>query len=249
MIGARKLFAFSLNFLLKNPLLLFYNLLYFLPVILAFFGMFIVALSVGALSLVTFDFLHILNTVSSIIFGSLFALIVPLVIALPFTVVSLGFTIYIQMRMRSSHISMLNSLNRAWEICKNVWWVVPLHILYIFSGVVWLGVFTTFLLFYTHQFLLDGETSFMNMLAESWKLLKKTFWVYIRLIIINIIFTGTIFSSAIICFILSLIPFISFIFVFLGFFLSIIALLFCVINFIILKIGINKLYLEAQQQN
>ncbi len=132
MIHARKLLKYSFNFLLNNPLLLFYGFIYFLPVIIAIVGVILLTISIGTLSLITFSFPTIINTVFGVLFGSFLALFVMIIFFFAVVVLSLGFTIYIQEHLKKSSATVGDSIKRSLRICRKNLWVVPVYMLYFF---------------------------------------------------------------------------------------------------------------------
>ncbi|MBY0110075.1 MAG: hypothetical protein K2X90_03125 [Candidatus Babeliaceae bacterium] len=253
MIGARRLLKYSFNFLLSNPLLLFYGFVYFLPVISAIIGVIILAISVGTLSLITFSFPIIVRTVLGVLFGSFFA--IGLMILFFFIVIlfSLSFTAYVQSNLRHGNSSIKSSFRKSLRICSSVFWVVPTYIVYFFvsNSILWVFAFAVFC--YVPQILLDGEISFTKSFSLSWQYFKKTWWVMARFFMLIILIASILLLGALASLSLAamLIPFISASIVF-----SVLALiiffglfLFCILGSMIIIIGTNKLYLEVKQQH
>jgi len=253
MLGARKLLRDSFNFLLENPILFFYGFIYFLPVILAIVGVILLTISVGTLSLITLSFPTIVRTVFGVLFGSFFAIFFMAIFAFAVVVISLGFTIYIQAHLRGLHASVRASLKRSLTICSSIFWVVPVYLIYFFvrNSPLWIVAFVIFC--YIPQLLIDGHTSLTQVFRLSWDYFKKTFWVMVRFflliffLVIGLLLTAIVLLSLAALFIpfpgASLFFSLLAIVIFFGIFL------FCVMSSMIIIIGINKLYLEAKQQN
>ncbi len=253
MIGARKLLSDSFNFLINNPLLFFYGFIYFLPVIVAIIGVLLLAISVGTLSLVTFSLPTIVSTVFGVVFGSFFAICLMVLFSFAVVVVSLGLTVYIQDLLKGSQATVGDSLKRALTICSSILWVVPVYLLcaFVSNSPLWLVTFIAFC--YVPQLLADGYTSLTEVFSLSWNYLKKTFWVMMRFFILIFLMVIGLLFAALLSLALAafLIPFPGASLVFSALAITIFfgLFLFCVMGSMIVIIGINKLYIEAKQQN
>ncbi len=246
MIRARSLIRESFSFLKDHPSLLFYSFLYFLPSLLAITGIILLAISLGVLSMVTFNFSTILGAVLHIIFGSFGSIIIMGSVFCFTVIISLGFTVYIQGLLHKTHASMFSSLKESWKICGKVWWVIPLYCLYSFSYSLPFGFLFAIGLSYFHQLLIDGETSFTRCLQLSWSFFQKTFWVLLRFFVL---FFMIIVFSGFLTF-LSLILAIKFFIFRVLFVIMMCGLIFLYLTATtVLRIGMNKLYLEVKQQN
>jgi len=253
MIGARKLLGDSFKFLLHNPLLFFYGFIYFLPVILAMVGVILLTISVGTLSLITFSFPTVVRTVFGVMFGSFFAIFFMVLFFFAVVVISLGLTAYVQSHLRGSHASVRASLKKSLAICSSIFWVVPLYLIYFFvsNSPLWIFAFIAFC--YVPQLLVDGHTSLTEVFSLSWDYFKKTFWVMMRFfVLIFLLVIGLLFAALFSLGLAALlIPFpgASLIFLLLAIVIFFGVFLFCILGSMIIIIGINKLYLEAKQQN
>jgi hypothetical protein len=253
MIGARKLLKDSFHFLLHNPLLFFYGFIYFLPVIIAIIGILLLTISVGTLSLITFSFPTILKTVFGVLLGSVFAIFFIMFLLFAFIVISLGFTAYIQDLLRGSRASVRKSIKHAFTICSSVVWVVPVYLVYSFLYNSPLFIVAVIAFWYVPQLLVDRETSFGETFSLSWHYFKKTFWVTIRFFILIIFFMAGLIMAALLSVGLAAlfipVPGASFIFALFAIVIFFILFLFSIMASMIITVGINKLYLEAKQQN
>ncbi len=252
MIGARELLRYSLNFLLSNPLLLFYGFIYFLPFIIAIIGVILLTISVGTLSLVAFSFPTILRTVLGILFGSFFAVGLMTLFFFIVALVSLAFTAYIQSHLKHLSSSLRASFRKSLRICSSVFWAVPTYMFYFFLSNSFLWIFAFIAFCYIPQILLDGEVSFIRSFLLSWQYFKKTWWVMARFFMLIALIAGILLFAALVLLGLAalLISFtgLSIIFSLLAIVFFFGLFLFCILGSMIIIIGINKLYLEVKQQ-
>lgn len=252
MISARKLLEDSFKFLLNNPLLLFYGFIYLLPVVFAVVGVILLTISVGTISIITFNFPTVVSNVFGVLFGSFFTLFFMVFFFFVVAVLSLALTAYVQSHLKGHRASVRGSIKKSWAICSSILWVVPLYLTYYFLGnsPLWLAAFVAFC--YVPQLLVDGHTSLSEIIFLSWEYFKKTFWVLMRfLILISILLIALLFfamlSLALATHLKSL-PGASLFFSTIAMILFFGIFLFCIIGSIMIIIGINKLYLEVKQK-
>ena len=175
MIGARQLFKQSISFLLKNPAVLFYWLVYLIPVFIWMAGVILAAAGVVSLASLTGP-LYLL-------FGALTLFMLPVLI-IPLGILGilmqfvgpLGFTLFIQRRLHHRSISVWEWLKSAVDIYFNTPWAILVRIVYLLLVyTVPMGWVLTFAFFYFDQLLSDGENVLRRRSSVHGFICKKHF--------------------------------------------------------------------------
>ena len=252
MISARSLLKDSIRVLYKNPLLFFYGLIYFLPVVVAVIASFLLAISAGTLSLITFSIPVIVSGIFGMLFGSFIALFFTAVSFFFIAVVSLAFTLYIQAILRGTHASVYRSLKKSFDICGSVIWVSPAYLLYYFISamhpLMWVIAFTFFC--YIPQLVADGETSLISTFKQSFWYVSATCFVIIKFIILLLSSWIALWAAMLFLAILgatfAFIPAMSFFFAACALIAAFGAFIFAITWYLIFLVGINKLYLVVR---
>lgn len=255
MISARKLLKDSCIFLLKHPSIFFYNIIYILPLLFIFGELILLFLCIGTLSILTLTWPDAIYRAALVALGSIGGTFLLIIIYLTTIILSLGLTFYIQTALRKGKTSIYGCIKKALNTCVKAPWFLPVYLIYSFfsqfDSPVW--PFVVIALLYVHQQLFDEEYSFFECFAQSWRYFKRS-WITLLKFLILLVMAPIAFiilmlfsaSLSIVC--AYSLPFVSWILSGLAIFLSISCFVFMVFEWIILRIAVNKLYLEMKEE-
>ena len=147
------------------------------------------------------------------------------------------------MLLRHEPATFIHALRKSLRICMTVYWVLPLYLLYTWLMSTPFFLIGIILFFYIEQLLFDKEYSFKNCFLLSWKYFKESFWALFRVGILSVMIFLVFLSCALFCIIVAYVHYISILGA--SFILAVLSI-FTTIFIVILKIAINKLYLEVK---